>query len=140
MSADALVEALSCTIETRDDGAVIYRNAEGQLHRTHGPAIIYPSGVKGWYQNGLLHRTDGPAVVFPTGEQHWYQNGVLHREDGPAITYPGGNKCWYRNGKLHRTDGPANIFNGISHWFLNDMRLSEEEFNRRVASGEYLEP
>ena len=75
MTPDALVEALRGTIETLSDGAVIYRNAEGQLHRTHGPAIIYPSGVKGWYQNGLLHRTDGPAVVFPTGDQHWFLNG-----------------------------------------------------------------
>ena len=116
MTPDALIEALSSIVET-NAVATVYRNAAGEYHRTAGP-----------------------AVVFHTGVQHWYQNGVLHREDGPAITYPGGTKCWYRNGKLHRTDGPADIFNGISRWFLNDMRLSEEEFNRRVASGEYLEP
>ena len=117
MSADALVEALSCTIETRDDGAVIYRNAEGQLHRTHGPAIIHPDG-----------------------EEHWYQNGVLHRIGGAAITYSSGTKAWYRNGVLHRTDGAACILNGIRYWFLNGEEVSEEEFNRRIASGEYLEP
>ena len=117
MTPDALFEELCAIIETTDLGTVIYRNAEGKYHRTAGPAVVYCNG-----------------------EQRWYQNGVLHREDGPAIVYPGGNKRWYRNGRLHRTDGPASIFNGISYWFLNDMRLSEEEFNRRIASGEYLEP
>ena len=118
MSHDALIDALSCTIETRGDGAVVYRNAEGQLHRIHGPAVIYPDG-----------------------EEHWYQNGVLHRLDGPAVVYYSGTKAWYRNGKLHRTDGPAVIYpTGDLHWFLNDMRLSEEEFNQRIASGEYRDP
>ena len=117
MTTDTLIDALSGYIETLSDGTICYRNAQGQTHRTNGPAIVYA-----------------------TGEQHWYQNGELHRIDGPAIVYPGGNKCWYRNGLLHRTDGPANIFNGISHWYLNGMRLSEEEFNRRVASGEYRDP
>ena len=117
MTPDALFEELCAIIETTDLGTVIYRNAAGEYHRT-----------------------DGPAIVYATGEQRWYQNGVLHREDGPAIVYPGGNKCWYRNGKLHRTDGPASIFRGSRHWYLNDMRLSEEEFNQRIASGEYLEP
>ena len=117
MTPDALIEALSGSVETTATGAVIYRNAAGRYHRTAGPAIIHP-----------------------TGEEHWYQNGVLHREDGPASVYPGGNKCWYRNGRMHRTDGPASIIRGTRHWYLNDMRLSEEEFNRRVASGDYLEP
>ena len=117
MTPDALFEELCAIIETTELGTVIYRNAQGEKHRTTGPAVVYCNG-----------------------EQRWYQNGVLHREDGPAIVYPDGNQRWYRNGRLHRTDGPASIFNGKSYWFLNDMRLSEEEFNRRVASGEYHEP
>ena len=114
MTPDALIEELCAIVETTERGTVIYRNAAGRYHRTAGPAVVYC-----------------------TGEQHWYQNGVLHREDGPAIVYPGGNKCWYRNGKLHRTDGPASIFRGTRQWYLNGMRLSKEEFNQRIASGEF---
>ena len=117
MTPDALIEELCAIVETTERGTVIYRNAAGRYHRTAGPAVVY----------------------F-TGEQHWYQNGVLHREDGPAIVYPGGNKCWYRNGRMHRTDGPASIFWGTRHWYLNGTEVSEEEFNLRIASGDYHEP
>ena len=34
-----------------------------------------------------IHRMDGPAVVFPTGTRQYWQYGQLHREDGPAIIY-----------------------------------------------------
>ena len=117
MTPDALIEALSSIVETTDLGTVVYRNAAGEYHRTAGPAI-----------------------VSHTGEQHWYQNGKLHREDGPAGIYSNGSLLWYRNGVLHRTDGAACILTGIRHWFLNGEEVSEEEFNRRIASGEYLEP
>ena len=117
MTPDALIEALSSIVETTELGTVIYRNAAGEYHRTAGP-----------------------AVVSHTGEQHWYQNGVLHREDGPAVIYSNGSLLWYRNGVLHRTDGAACILNGIRYWFLNGEEVSEEEFNQRIASGEYLEP
>ena len=118
MSADALIDALSCTIETRGDGAVVYRNAEGQLHRIHGPAVIHPDGAERWYQNGVLHRLDGPAVVYYSGTKRWYQNGLLHRTDGPAVVFPTGDL----------------------NWFLNGEELSEEDFCMRVATGDYREP
>ena len=92
MTYDALIETLQGSIETLSNGAVCYRNAERQLHRTHGPAIIHSNGDEYWLQNGRYHRTDGPAVI---------QEG------------------------------------GYVYWFLNDMRLSEEEFNQRIASGDY---
>ena len=117
MTPDALIEELCAIIETTGLGTVIYRNAEGRFHRTAGPAI-----------------------VFHTGVQHWYQNGVLHREDGPAVIYTNGSLLWYRNGVLHRTDGAACILNGIRYWFLNGEEVSEEEFNRRITTGDYLEP
>ncbi len=28
-----------------------------------------------WYQNGLLHRDEGPAIVYVSGPKHWYQHG-----------------------------------------------------------------
>ena len=95
MSHDALIDALQCTVETLSDGTVFYRNAQGQTHRTTGPAIIQPNGDEYWLQNGRYHRTDGPAVI---------QEG------------------------------------GYVYWFLNGMRLSEEEFNQRIASGDYRDP
>ena len=115
MTPVALIEALSGSVETTATGAVIYRNADGRPHRINGPAIIHPSGAEFWYQNGLLHRIGGAAVSYPTGDQHWLQNGRYHRTDGPAVIQEGGYVCW----------------------FLNDMRLSEEEFNQRIASGEF---
>ena len=117
MNHDALIDELSAIVEITKLGAVIYRNAEGEYHRTAGP-----------------------AVVTHTGEQHWFQNGVPHRTDGPAVIYSNGALLWYRNGVLHRTDGAACILNGIRYWFLNGEEVSEEEFNRRIALGEYLEP
>ena len=75
MSHDALVEALSGTIETLDDGSTIYRNNAGAPHRVCGPALFHPTGTKAWCRNGRLHRTDGPAVVFPNGDLHWFLSG-----------------------------------------------------------------
>ena len=95
MNPDALIDALQCTVETLSDGSVFYRNARGQPHRIHGPAVIHSNGDEYWLQNGRYHRTDGPAVI---------QEG------------------------------------GYVYWFLNDMRLSEEEFNQRIASGDYRDP
>ena len=117
MNPDALIDELSAIVETTKLGDVIYRNAAGEYHRTAGP-----------------------AVVTHTGEQHWYQNGKKHREDGPAVIYSNGSLLWYRNGVLHRTDGAACILSGIRYWVLNGEEVSEEEFNLRIASGEYLEP
>ena len=79
---DALIETLQGSIETLSNGAVFYRNAERQLHRTHGPAVIHPNCTVAWYRNGLLHRTDGPAAVFPDGDLHWFLNAEeLSEED-----------------------------------------------------------
>ena len=81
MTPDALIEALSGSVETTATGAVIYRNADGRPHRINGPAIIHPSGAEFWYQNGLLHRTDGAAIMFSGGVCNWYLNGVSMPED-----------------------------------------------------------
>jgi hypothetical protein len=38
-------------------------------------------GDKCWYKDDLLHRTDGPAVIWPNGYESWYLNGKwLSRE------------------------------------------------------------
>lgn len=76
MSHDALIDALQCTVETLSDGTVFYRNAERQLHRTLGPAVIFADGKRRyWYLNGKRHRTDGPAVEFADGFRRWFLSG-----------------------------------------------------------------
>ena len=98
LSDDALAELLTLTVEV-NDYATVYRNHLGQLHRIHGPAVIWRGGSKHWYQNGHLHRIHGPAVIYSEGDVYWYQNGWLHREDGPAVIYHDGRKHWYLNGE-----------------------------------------
>ena len=76
MTYDALIETLQGYTETLRDGTVFYYNAQGQLHRTRGPAVIFADGKRRyWYQNGTLHRTDGPAIVDSDGHQRWFLNG-----------------------------------------------------------------
>jgi len=91
---------------TKIDGRFLYLN--GQVRQ-----IEYNNGNKVWLnENGLYYRKDGPAIIWKEGNKYWYQgtSGALHREDGPAVEYPDGEKCWY----------------------LNDIRLTEEEFNIRI--------
>ena len=61
---------------------------------------------------------------------------VLHREDGPAVQRLDGSKEYYRNGQLHNENGPAFVscggFRLYKQWWLNDERLTEEEFNARM--------
>ncbi len=91
-------------------------------------------GTQEWRQEGLLHKLDGPAVTSPNGRQEWRQNGLLHRLDGPAVVGGQGSEFWYQHDKLHRVDGPAVILSGgTQEWYINDIRLSEEEFNKRTA-------
>ena len=57
-------------------------------------------GNKYWVlMNGKLHRTDGPAVVWPNGDKLWYLNNERHRTDGPAVEFANGTKEWYLNGE-----------------------------------------
>lgn len=58
-------------------------------------------GTQYWFQNGVLHRTDGPAAIWPDGTEYWYQNGQRHREDGPAVIRPDGTQRWCLNGKSY---------------------------------------
>ena len=81
MTPDILIEALQGTVEARGDGTVCYRNAQGQTHRTNGPAVVRADGGEVWYQYGALHREDGPAIVYPNGMRAWYLNGVAMVED-----------------------------------------------------------
>jgi hypothetical protein len=141
----------------RQDGEVGYYNKKYLLHRTDGPAFIWPRGTKEWYLNDKRHRTDGPAVEYVDGDKEWWVKGKLHRIDGPAIERTDGSKEWYIKGKLHRIDGPAwegvsgtkqwlvngNLhrtdgpavehYDGSKSWWIADKRYSEENYNKKIA-------
>jgi hypothetical protein len=85
--------------EVTDEGDIVYRNAEGELHREDGPAVILSSGSKIWYRHGKYHREDGPAAEWYNGETWWCREGRLHREDGPAFIGADGSKSWWLNGE-----------------------------------------
>jgi hypothetical protein len=53
-------------------GNKIWRNQEGQFHRTDGPAYERANGRKSWFLNGQLHRTDGPAVEKANSFKQWW--------------------------------------------------------------------
>lgn len=52
------------------------------------------------------------VIVYKNGRVEWYQDDNLHRTNGPAVEYPDGTK----------------------HWYLDNKRLTEQEFNARQNS------
>ena len=93
-------------------------------------------GVLRYYKEGtdIVHREDGPAIIDSSGNEFWLINGKLHREDGPAVVFAKGVKWWYKNGMIHRDNGPAKEFvNGNQEWYLEGQKLSEEEYQAKVA-------
>ena len=97
-------------------------------------------GNSRWYKDAkckVLHRENGPAVDCTNGHKEWWQNGQRHRTDGPAIEWRDGDKRWYQNGQRHRIDGPAVEWaNGRKEWYINDVEITEAEFNQRVKDYE----
>ena len=76
-----------------------YKNKQGQLHRTDGPAIEYDNGTKEWYINGKLHRTDGPAIEYDNGSKEWWVNGelVYSDEENNLSQYPNLSESFKRS-------------------------------------------
>ena len=74
---EQLAELLTLTCEVDKYGTIRYRNSAGQVHRTHGPAIVWQDGTKCWYLDGKLHRSDGPAIVYQNAVESWYLNGTF---------------------------------------------------------------
>ena len=71
----ALAELLTLTVEVDKYGTTVYRNSNSQIHRIHGPAIIFKYGTEEWWLNGLRHREDGPAMTT-FGDYGWFLHGV----------------------------------------------------------------
>lgn len=75
LSDDALAELLTLTVEVDGHGTTLYRNQLGQIHRVHGPALIYIEGTRVWAQHGRYHRTDGPAIEWANWRAEWFLHG-----------------------------------------------------------------
>lgn len=104
-------------------GLKIWRNEQGQYHRTDGPAIERADGTTEWFVNGLRHRLDGPALEWASGSKEWWVDGQPHRTDGPASIMANGTKAWYVDGKCHRLDGPAIVCgDGTQEWHVHGKR------------------
>jgi hypothetical protein len=80
----------------------------GIRHRDFGPAVIWKSGKKIWYQYGKIHRADGPAIEHNgvLSLKEWFFHDLKHRDNGPAVESINENQ-WWVHGKLHRVNGPA---------------------------------
>ena len=46
------MEKETLTVETNENGTIIYRNADGDFHNPNGPAVIYADGCKAHWING----------------------------------------------------------------------------------------
>jgi len=63
--------------------------------------------------------------------------GRLHRDgDRPAVARGvDGSQLWYKHGRLHREGGLPAVewVDGEKEWWLNGVRLTEQEFRAQVA-------
>ena len=79
-------EMIDRIVEADEQGNERWFNSSSQLHRDGDlPAVIYASGTKEWFKDGLCHRAGGPAVVWFNESKEWWTNGV--RENDP-VNYP----------------------------------------------------
>jgi hypothetical protein len=67
---------------SQEDGKVVYRSEEGELHRVNGPAVIHLDTLAGpveygkgyWWCNGMWHRYYGPRD--PLGSWYLHNKGI----------------------------------------------------------------
>ena len=69
------MEKETLTVERNEHGTITYRNADGDFHNSHGPAVVGADGYEAYYINGKRHNPDGPAIVWPDGSKACYING-----------------------------------------------------------------
>ena len=93
--------------------------------------------IQRWYINSKLHRTDGPAEIYPNGTEKWYQYGKLHNSNGPAVIYKNGKKLWFIHGELHRIDGPAIMSLLYNTFYLYGKKIKPSKYWRVVNKIKY---
>lgn len=76
-SEENLVELLTLRKEVSAGGTTTYYNTDGDIHRIHGPAIIWDNGTAEWFMHGLRHRFGGPAIEYASGAKFWWENGIF---------------------------------------------------------------
>lgn len=82
----------------KNKNVICYRDNEGRLHRTGGPAFINDLyNEEAWYFEGKLHR-DGNWAYRHRGNYVWFKHGVLHNLDGPAVVEAAGPDQYWIDG------------------------------------------
>jgi hypothetical protein len=118
-----------------EDGKIVYRKKNGELHCENGPAITHDDGMEEYWQNNVKHRVDGPAILYSNGAREYWFKGIMHRVDGPAFHDPKtGEERWLIHGVRHREDGPAITHsNGEQeYWVEGHHYIVEQEYWKRV--------
>ena len=62
-------------LEIDKNGAKVWRNKQGELHRRDGPAFNWFDKSIHWFVNGKRHRLDGPAIEYEDGYRQWHIDG-----------------------------------------------------------------
>jgi hypothetical protein len=115
------------SVETDEDGAVTWRDAQSRRHRDGGPAIEHADGTQEWYRDGQRHRDDGPAIELTNGTGKWYRDGQRHRERAPAVECTDGSRGWWLDGKRHRDEGAAvERASGTREWYRDGQRHRDD--------------
>ena len=94
--------------------------------------VVIENDCTFWYKFDAkeLHRTEGPAVIWPDGHEEYWVDGKRHRLGGPALILPGGTVEYWVDGELHRTEGPAVVWaDGTVEYWVDGKNLSKEEFD-----------
>lgn len=121
-----------------EDGAQVWRNKKGQLHREDDlPAAINPDGSEEWWKNGERWRVDGkPHVVRLDGTEEWWNDMGLHRIGAPAVARKDGSEEWLENGEYHRADDlPAKTnSDGSQEWFIQGIPGRTGEGPHRITT------
>jgi hypothetical protein len=82
-----LMNKETLTVEENNLGTVTYRNADGDFHNSHGPAVV---GLDGWRcQHIKLQIMNKETLTVETDEEGTttYRNadGERHNPHGPAV-------------------------------------------------------
>jgi hypothetical protein len=90
------------------NGGRVWRDANDSQHRDYDlPAIIWPNGIRYWYQHGNQHRDqDRPALTTVDGTKVWAQHGYITRANNlPAAVYANGCMEWWKDDRVIRRKG-----------------------------------
>lgn len=86
------------------------------------------------YKNGDKDSEGNTIFIGNDFKKCWTNfDNKFNKLIGPATVYPDGTKIWYKHGKIHREDGPAYITSTDTWFYLNDILLSEQQFNERMG-------